>query len=95
MFPKNLDLLLTIAIGYIAEPSGKSENFKAIPHKDCVRYCLKMIYIIISLFFVAVGVFLYVNADLLPLPSEGVMLAFSKKQKSPFTYAKWGLTVPL
>ena len=45
---------------------------------------------LISLFFVAVGVFLYVNADLLPLPSEGVMLAFSKKTKVPFHLCKMG-----
>ncbi|MBQ8171206.1 MAG: hypothetical protein IJZ95_04355 [Oscillospiraceae bacterium] len=49
-----------------------------------------MIYIIISLFFVAVGVFLYVNSDFLPLPSEGVMLTFSKRTSIPFHICKIG-----
>lgn len=49
-----------------------------------------MIYIIISLFFVAAGVFLYVNSDFLPLPSEGVMLTFSKRTKVPFHICKIG-----
>ena len=53
-------------------------------------YVIKMIYIIISLFFVAVGVFLYVNSDFLPLPSEGVMLTFSKKTNVPFHICKVG-----
>jgi uncharacterized membrane protein YczE len=53
-------------------------------------YIIKMIYIIISLFFVAVGVFLYVNSDFLPLPSEGVMLTFSRRTKVPFHICKIG-----
>lgn len=53
-------------------------------------YPVKMVYIIISLFFVAAGVFLYVNSDFLPLPSEGVMLVFSKRTKLPFHLCKIG-----
>ena len=36
------------------------------------------------------GVFLYVNSDFLPLPSEGVMLKFSKRTKVPFHICKIG-----
>ena len=53
-------------------------------------YPLKMLYIIISLFFIAVGVFLYINADLLPLPAEGVMLAFSRRTGIAFHTCKVG-----
>ncbi len=51
-------------------------------------YPVKMVYIIISLFFVAMGVFLYVNSDFLPLPSEGVMLTLSKRSGIPFHICK-------
>lgn len=53
-------------------------------------YWLKLVFIIISLFFVAFGVFLYVNSDFLPLPSEGVMLTFSRRTKLPFHLCKVG-----
>lgn len=53
-------------------------------------YPLKMLYIIISLFFIAAGVFLYINADLLPLPAEGVMVVFSKRTGVAFHICKVG-----
>ena len=46
--------------------------------------------LIISLFFIAVGVFMYVNSDFLPLPGEGVMLAFSKRTGISFHICKIG-----
>ncbi|MBQ8515341.1 MAG: hypothetical protein IJ496_08075 [Ruminococcus sp.] len=52
------------------------------------HYPVQILYIIISLFFVALGVYLYVNSDFLPLPSEGVMLVLSRKTNIAFHICK-------
>lgn len=51
-------------------------------------YPVKLLYVTVSLVFVAVGVFLYVNSDFLPLPAEGTMLVFSNKTKLAFHLCK-------
>lgn len=81
-----LQIICSFVFGWFVTLANICTAFIPTPE----NYIIKMIYIIISLFFVAVGVFLYVNSDFLPLPSEGVMLTFSKRTKLPFHICKIG-----
>ena len=81
-----LQIICSFVFGWFVTFANFCTSFILTPES----YIIKMIYIIISLFFVAVGVFLYVNSDFLPLPSEGVMLTFSKRTKVPFHICKIG-----
>lgn len=81
-----LQIICSFIFGWFVTLANLCTAFIPTPES----YILKMIYIIISLFFVAAGVFLYVNSDFLPLPSEGVMLTFSKRTKLPFHMCKIG-----
>lgn len=90
--PKNfspfsfLQIICSFIFGWFVTLANICASFIPTPES----YLIKMIYIIVSLFFVALGVFLYVNSDLLPLPSEGVMLTFSKRTNIPFHICKIG-----
>ncbi len=90
--PKNfspfsfLQIICSFIFGWFVTLANICTSFIPTPES----YLIKMIYIIVSLFFVALGVFLYVNSDLLPLPSEGVMLTFSKRTNIPFHICKIG-----
>lgn len=79
-----LQIICSFVFGWFVTLANICTSFISTPES----YILKMLYIIISLFFVAAGVFLYVNSDFLPLPSEGVMLTFSKRTKVPFHICK-------
>lgn len=81
-----LQVICSFIFGWFVTLSNLCLFFLPVPES----YIIKLIYIIVSLFFVAVGVFLYVNANLLPLPGEGVMLTFSKRTKIPFHLCKMG-----
>lgn len=81
-----LQIICSFVFGWFVTLANICTSFIPTPES----YILKMLYIIISLFFVAVGVFMYVNSDFLPLPSEGVMLTFSKRTKLPFHICKIG-----
>lgn len=81
-----MQVICSFIFGWFVTLSNLCLFFLPVPES----YIIKLIYIIVSLFFVAVGVFLYVNANLLPLPSEGVMLTFSKRTKIPFHLCKMG-----
>ncbi|MGI6014436.1 MAG: YczE/YyaS/YitT family protein [Oscillospiraceae bacterium] len=56
----------------------------------CSNYGMRLVYVGISVILVAVGILLYIEADVLPLPSEGVMQAVSYKTKLAFSTAKLG-----
>ena len=81
-----LQIICSFVFGWFVTLANLCLSFVPAPES----YMFKMLYIIISLFFVAAGVFLYVNSDFLPLPSEGVMLTFSKKTNVPFHICKIG-----
>ncbi len=81
-----LQIICSFIFGWFVTLANICTSFIPTPES----YIVKIIYIIISLFFVAVGVFMYVNSDFLPLPSEGVMLTFSRKTKIPFHICKIG-----
>lgn len=79
-----LQIICSFIFGWFVTLANLCTIFVPTPE----AYPIKLLYIVISLFFVAMGVFLYVNSDFLPLPSEGVMLAFSGKTKVPFHICK-------
>ncbi len=81
-----LQIICSFVFGWFVTLANLCLSFVPTPES----YMFKMLYIIISLFFVAAGVFLYVNSDFLPLPGEGVMLTFSKKTNVPFHICKIG-----
>ncbi|MGN0586335.1 MAG: YitT family protein [Oscillospiraceae bacterium] len=81
-----LQIICSFVFGWFVTLANLCTSF--IPTPD--EYIFKMLYIVISLFFVAMGVFLYINSDFLPLPGEGVMLTFSKRTKVPFHICKVG-----
>ena len=54
------------------------------------NYLVRMIYMAVSIIFIGIGVFLYLEAELIPLPAEGVMLAFKKKTAFEFHNIKIG-----
>lgn len=81
-----LQIICSFVFGWFVTLSNFCLSFIPAPED----YLLKMIFLIISLFYIAVGVFMYVNSDFLPLPGEGVMLAFSKRTGVSFHICKIG-----
>jgi uncharacterized membrane protein YczE len=47
-------------------------------------YIIRMGLLFISMLFVAIGVILYLRADILPMPAEGCMIAIQKLTKKEF-----------
>lgn len=54
----------------------------------CSNYGSKLLYVAVSIVLVAFGILLYLEADILSLPGEGVMLAVSKKTGIPLSSSK-------
>lgn len=54
----------------------------------CNNYIMQLVYIIISIVLVAFGIFLYLEADILSLPGEGVTQAVSYKSGIHLSTAK-------
>lgn len=79
-----LQIVCSFVFGWFVTLANVCTAFLPIPDD----YLFQMLYIVISLFFVALGVYLYVNSDFLPLPSEGVMLVLSKKTNIAFHICK-------
>ncbi|MBQ8687663.1 MAG: hypothetical protein IJ512_03810 [Ruminococcus sp.] len=79
-----LQILCSFVFGWFVTLANICTVFIPTPE----NYPFQLLYIIVSLFFVAFGVYLYVNSDFLPLPSEGVMLAVSRKTGIAFHICK-------
>ena len=54
----------------------------------CTSYPMQLFYIVISMVLVALGILLYIQANILSLPGEGVMQAISKKTGIALSTAK-------
>ncbi|MGN1112793.1 MAG: YitT family protein [Acutalibacteraceae bacterium] len=54
----------------------------------CPNYFFQILYILISIVLVALGILLYIEADILSMPAEGVMQALSCKTGIAFSTAK-------
>jgi len=79
-----LQIPVGIMFGAFLTLSGKAMNYLPTP-EDSI---LKIILMLISTVFVALGVFLYVPAGFIPLAPEGFLLALSKITKLKFSTAK-------
>lgn len=54
----------------------------------CANYPMRLFYIVISMILVALGILLYIQANILSLPGEGVMQAISQKTGIALSTAK-------
>jgi len=79
-----LQIPVGIMFGAFLTLSGKAMNY--LPNPE--YFSLKLILMLISTVFVAVGVFLYVPAGFIPLAPEGFLLALSKITKLKFSTVK-------
>lgn len=57
------------------------------------NYIIRLIYMGISIIMIGVGVYLYLEARLVPLPAEGVMMALKEKTVFEFHNIKMGFDV--
>lgn len=80
-----LQILCASLFGYFVSFSNMIFSFT--PSEN---YYVRMCYMIISIILVGIGVFLYLEAKLIPLPAEGVMLALKKKTIFEFHKIKIG-----
>ena len=51
-------------------------------------YLLRLVYVFISIVFIAFGIMLYLEADIMSMPAEGVNVAMSKRFKLPVSTCK-------
>lgn len=68
-----LQIAFASLFGYFVSFSNSIFTFPQAGH-----YLLQLVYLAISIVLVALGVTLYLGADLMPMPAEGVMLAISE-----------------
>ena len=67
-----LQIVFSTVFGYFVSFSNSILSFPSAG-----SYPLQLVYLAISIVLVAVGVTLYLGADLMPMPAEGVMLAIT------------------
>ena len=71
-----LQILCSAVFGFFVSLSNKLADAFLPP---CGNYAARLLYILISMVLVALGIMLYIQADILSLPGEGVMQALSVK----------------
>lgn len=79
-----LQIICSFVFGWFVTLSNLAISF--IPEPE--EYWLRLVFTAVGVLLVAVGVFLYVGADLLMLPGEGVMTAMSQRTKLSFPACK-------
>ena len=57
------------------------------------NYMIRLIYMLVSIVLIGIGVYLYLEAKLVPLPAEGVMMALKEKTIFEFHKIKMGFDV--
>lgn len=57
-----------------------------LPH--CGNYGMQLLYLLVSMPLLGLGIMLYMSAEILPLPAEGVMGAVSQKSGKPLSTCK-------
>lgn len=89
-----LQILCSAAFGIFVSFSNKLAGIFLPP---CENYAARLLYILISMVLVALGIMLYIQADILSLPGEGVMQALSVKTGISLPTAKivfdWSVVV--
>ena len=76
-------IIMSTLFGYFVNFTNKLCQFQA-PN----NYILRLVLLIISIVLIAIGVTLYIAADLIPMPAEGVMLAIVQLTEIPFNKIK-------
>lgn len=67
-----LQIVFSTVFGYFVSFSNSMLTFPT-----ATNYLIQLVYLAVSIVLVAVGVTLYLGADLMPMPAEGVMLAIT------------------
>ncbi|ODA39788.1 DUF6198 family protein [Desulfosporosinus sp. BG] len=82
---KNLSqIVVAVVFGYFTTFSNYLMTF--LPTSE--NYSIRLLLLLISIIFVAVGIFLYLPPDIVPLAGEGVMQAVSQKTGIAFPRVK-------
>lgn len=82
---KNIgQLIVAVLFGYFTTFSNYLMTF--LPTTD--NYTIRLTLLFVSIIFVAVGIFLYLPPDMIPLAGEGAMQALSKKTRIEFPRIK-------
>lgn len=88
--PKNL---LQIAVGIVFGLFTSLCNYLVMLIPSSENIFVRIIMLIISIIVVAVGIFFYVPADIMPLAGEGTMLAISQVTGLKFSTVKIGFDI--
>ena len=86
-----LQVPVGIVFGYFTTLSNYLMSFAPDPHNLVLRLGM----LLVSVVLVAVGIFLYLPADIMPLAGEGVMQAVSDTLHVPFARAKVAFDVTM
>lgn len=86
-----LQVPVGIVFGYFTTLSNYLMSFAPAPHNLVLRLGM----LLVSVVLVAVGIFLYLPADIMPLAGEGVMQAVSDTLHVPFARAKVAFDVTM
>ncbi|AET69322.1 putative membrane protein [Desulfosporosinus orientis DSM 765] len=82
---KNLSqLVVAVIFGYFTTFSNHLMTFLPTPE----NYAIRLLLLLISIIFVAFGIFLYLPPDIVPLAGEGAMQAVSQKTGIAFPRVK-------
>lgn len=84
-------LVVAIIFGYFTTFSNDLMTF--LPTTE--DYALRLIYLFLSIIFVAIGIFLYLPSDIVPLAGEGAMQAVSQKNEIAFPSVKVGFDISM
>lgn len=82
-----LQIIGSTVFGYFVTAA----NALTIGIPGCTNYPMRLLYLFISMVFIAIGVSLYMKPALLPLPAEGIMQALVDRFGIRFPNAKSGV----
>ena len=84
---KNMSqLVVAVVFGYFTTFSNYLMTYLPTPE----NYAMRLLLLLVSIIFVAVGIFLYLPTDIVPLAGEGAMQAVSQKSGIVFPRVKVG-----
>lgn len=84
---KNMSqVVVAVVFGYFTTFSNHLMTFLPTPE----NYAIRLLLLLVSIIFVAVGIFLYLPTDIVPLAAEGEMQAVSQKTGIVFPRVKVG-----
>ena len=81
-----LQIICSTIFGYFVTLA----NMLTVGVPACTNYVMQLVYLLISMIVIAIGISFYLKADLIVMPSEGVMGAVVQKFGVKFPNAKSG-----